>query len=110
MRLVTRDELMKVPQGTPFFEYFPNNPHSITLMRFDGACDGDFLESTIGPHFVQEGYSKDIPKQHVSIDTHNGREGSFDDNALYVVLDPVDVETLVTQLRGEGVKPQTLVL
>jgi hypothetical protein len=112
MRIVTRDELMKEPKGTPFFEFFPDAPHSITLMRFDGVSDGggDFLESTIGPHWIEAGYSREIRKQHVSIDTHNGREGCFDDNAVYIVLDPPDIVAMIAQLNGQSVVQQHLVI
>lgn len=108
MRFVTRAELLKEPKGTIFFAYFPASPCSIELMRFDGEYNGDFLESTIGPHWTGQSYNKEKPYDHFSIDTDNGREGMFDDNQVYVVLDQIDVDAVIAALQNKDPEQQIL--
>ncbi len=101
---------MTVPPSTPTAT---SRREQILEDRVPGTetiYETDFLQSTVGPHCVHAGTDKEHNYEHYSIDSDNGREGMFDESAVYAVLEPADIEAMIKQLRGEDPEPQVLKL
>ncbi|MFI5113528.1 MAG: hypothetical protein ACHP7J_00185 [Terriglobales bacterium] len=102
MRLITRAELLKEPLGTIFREFEPFVWKS-EWMRLIYVYDheaGDFDYNVIGPEID----SPDGEHENGAIGIRSDnveRDGAFDDEAAYVVLDAQDVEAWVNQLTGK---------
>ena len=105
MQILTRKEMVtQVPRGTIYFELGKAERDCVPrLMRHEGRgenppMENDWFESTVGPHWVDAGFTKDHP--YYAINTHSGREATYVDSLQYVVLNEVDVTLLIRQLLG----------
>lgn len=138
MKLVNRHELMQMPKGTIYRAWEPAIFSSDWMRLGDVCRDGDgkpidWFEETIGPRWCDGGgwqYQLDtnglqaLPDKlqplvkpgkrngqvpdHFSIDGTICREGCFDENIRYLVLDTEEVLLMVKQLttglaEGDGV-------
>jgi len=113
MRLVKRQELMTLPPGTLFAELF--EPWSFGQLAIkgetwiDGDKNFDFLEIGLGAVASDsteqycERLGEMLADSTVSYPAESdyGREGLYDDNIVYLVYEPADVDHLIGLLRGE---------
>lgn len=105
MRIISRAELMKLPEGTIFAYYRPcifgglhikgtTGPHDFDVMSLDGniECDGseDFVD--ILDNAVESGESFDL-----DFDRY-GREGFFDNDQLFAIYEEKDMIGLINTL------------
>lgn len=123
MKLVTRDELMKLPAGTIYRAWEPA-VFTDDWMRKGETCapsgeNIDWFESPIGPHWASGdswGYQlgmngiEALPENlrplvengelpdHFEISDMEGREGLFDARLRYLVLDEDDIKAMIAQL------------
>lgn len=127
MRIVTRAEIQKLPEGTIHRQLDESDNFVGEWMRHGGECGPDFLQATIGPSERMSGYyastafenipaplreAMPVPKgyhspAHFVIDDSYGREGLFDDKLRYMVLDEADVKAMIEQLTVGTVSTPT---
>lgn len=111
MKILGISELVKVPVGTIFRKFEPcvwNDDWSI----FQGECNPgsasigyeDFFYGDIGPQFIMNGCDKEHPYDHFRIDSGGSRDGCFEPDQLFLVLDPEDVQAMIRQLQGLDVE------
>lgn len=98
MKIVKRQELMLQPRGTIFMDWRPAILGE--LHRFEEAIksDGryiDFFYSNVTP-------SVDLNDSTLRLDDDVSREGFFDDEAQYLLLDQADIDVICRRLQGEG--------
>lgn len=95
VKLVTLKQLLHQPSGTIFREFEPCVFHG-EWMRLHGPCgDRDFYYSDIGPT------TANARDSFLSFDDAISRDGLFEDDRMFVVLDSDDIEVFCKQLRGE---------
>jgi len=120
MKLITRDKLLQMPVGTIFRRFELCALRGESWMRFEGPCGSDFYESTIGPScFGTSFYGNDrIPPELKSqmgnrrdcdfllLSPMSGREGEFEMDARYVVLEATDIQVMIEQMTGGQTSPE----
>jgi hypothetical protein len=104
MRLVKRDELIKLPRGTIFREFEPLVWAS-DWQRIEEPCgDNDIFVSTVGAHIAVKGYDADRPFAHFTIDSVAGREALYGNENWYLILEQADINAIIRQFQGEQVE------
>ena len=103
MRVVTRAELMQQPIGTVFRDYEPCVWRG-EWMVFHGTYGPDFIESEIGPQpTTRNALEEETGElQGFPITDDCMRNGMFDHDALYVILDQADIEAITRQWAALG--------
>ncbi len=97
---VTKAELLKMPVGTIFRGWVPLMFRG-EWMRLEDVWPNDFIYSIIGPSFEMN-----HDKSFISIDSENtSRDGCYDENERYIVLEQVDIAAMVAQLLGSTPSP-----
>jgi hypothetical protein len=114
MRIVSYEEMKKMPVGTVFFE---------CTGGFFGQLDGPMVKDAESDNDIY--YCKAVPTinyagshprsenpiergDHISLDSDGTREGSFDHDAQYLVLDPADVQAMIDILQGKGARAEPI--
>lgn len=123
MRILNREAFMRCPEGTVFFDYKPHHFGSLSVktcgpkpLKSDGHL-GDFYRIdvdtllNVGEH--GKGESCGDSNEALSlmeralagerVDLHfdgDSRDGIFDEEALFAVLDPEDVQRLIAVLTN----------
>lgn len=109
MRIVTRDEFLKLPKGTLFAKFQPN--------VFDDYCikdetigDIDFFYSPLWPQLdTEDSNQTDLMLDELINDpnlskpvVYNNlfRDGCFDEDQLFAVFDASDVKALISELQS----------
>ena len=108
MRIITRAEMLKMPQGTVYSNYNPCIFTELYIKADDaGNYENDWLydgllgaiESTGSDDFFAKCEEMEQGKS-VSVDfEYTGRDGLFDDKKLYAVYEPEDVAKLIERLQ-----------
>ena len=129
MRILNREAFMRCPEGTVFLDYKPHHFGSLSVktcapkpLKSDGHLD-DFYRLdvdtilNVAEHGKGESCSDSTEAFALMeraaggerVDLHfdsGGRDGMFDENALFAVLDPEDVQRLIAVL-GNAPKATT---
>jgi hypothetical protein len=100
MKFLTKPEVLKLPIGSIIREYVPICWRS-EWMVFTGRCGDldDFFYEDVGPDFVSGGFDKLSDVETLRFSDWRSREGLYDSDSTYVLLEPVDVEAFVARLR-----------
>ena len=106
MRVLTKAEFMKEPEGVFYFSYSPNYVSPLSI-KYENCGDSDFFMTKIPESFDFEdtGYRHEV----FSLMCQNGdrfgfdfsvsgREGLFDDEILYLVLEYGDLQNLKNRI------------
>lgn len=109
MRIVTRQQLLEMPRGTLFAEAFdPCNYGPLCI--FGGEFGPDFTERSItacesdgSEQYIERSQEMWETGASYPVNTDYGREGMFDDSMRYLVYEPADIESIISELhRGQS--------
>ena len=108
MKILTRDQFIKMPSGTLWSYYSPCVFRELNIKDSGNEeCTPDFVMSQLigavdvqsGDEFIEKCELMEKGKS-VSVDFKStGREGLFDDKQLYAVYEDHDVTQLIDRLR-----------
>lgn len=107
MKLVSYEEMKQLPVGTVFYRMGARGGCVDALdgpYRKDYASDSDIFYCECGPVYLDKGYfARTRPErdfQQFCLSSGGTREGLFEDQAKYLVLDDADVAMLIANLLG----------
>jgi hypothetical protein len=108
MKIITRKELLKMPQGTVYSNYEPCVFSELYIkVDDDGNYKNDWLydgligaiKSTGSDDFFARCEEMEAGKS-VDVDfEYTGRDGLFDDKKLYAIYEKQDIEKLIKRLQ-----------
>jgi len=98
MRIVSRDELMSMPEGTVYSQWKPC--YSSGLFVHGGPCGVDWLEADCLPESDDHGK--------LFVDDRFGREGMFAHKQQYAVYETEDLHKLARMLGMRVLTPNEL--
>lgn len=123
MRILNRQQFLQCPQGTVFFDYVPATSMSPISVKTDdagymeddfcrvdvdvgvGVAEADATESCCDSEQMSDLLGRAQKGERISLHFDgSGRDGGFDPNALFAVLDDDDVERLIALLVNRKVK------
>lgn len=105
MRIINRDEFLKLPPNTIFSKFDPNVFY-MPLIKLDNVGDNDFYYTPISGDLycnildedeVIEGMIRKGEKAMLVFDTEY-RDGLFDEDQLFAIWDKQDVKRLIQRL------------
>lgn len=111
MRIVSRKELMAMPEGTAYSHYEPHVFNGLYVMG--GRCGPDFLTASLLDDFGGDSTTtdeeiarlergEDVP---LTFAESFGRDGLFDDDQQYAVWSDADRRGLAALLLGKSAGP-----
>jgi hypothetical protein len=110
MRIVSKAELMAMPEGTPFATYHGRQagwPDSFNIfVRPTGNFDDFYYRSTDNPEFEDSAQLFDRQEEmdaggtSYPVDVSIDRDGLYDPTDRYVVWEPDDVRRIINLLQG----------
>lgn len=113
MKILTREQFMKMPQGTVFSyyepcffrglhikdsqpdKYHPDFSMSDLIGAVENTSSGDYSEKC---ELMENGASLPVDFE------FSGREGLFDDKLLYAIYEKDDVNKLIRRLQDANIK------
>lgn len=102
MRIVSRDELMKLPAGTVYQQWEPCVLGE--LMIKGETWETDWLCRSLSAD-IEYG---ERHEPSIELDTSFGRDGLFKLEQQYLVYEPADIEIMVAKLTGKPHGQSTL--
>ena len=115
MRILNRKDFMACPKGTVYMDFSPCVFGQLTLKTSGPENEGDFYVSSLEGYLSEHGASESCggseewfalverAEKGERVDVHydtGGREGMFNDHALFAVLDRDDVDRLIAVLQA----------
>lgn len=110
MRIVGRDEFVKLPEGTVYAKYAPRFTREFSI-KGESISDSDWFYQDLDPiENLKEGDSSagsdqliDLMEDDSGFSTPlwfevQGRDGCFDEDQLFVVFDDSDTRALIERL------------
>lgn len=107
MKIINREEFLKLHSGTLFSEYEPCSFYGL-LIKYDSCGYNDYYENSLVGN-VDSQSSEDLfnklevaekEKTSLKLDFDIcGRNGMYDDNQLYAVYEKDDIEGLINVLK-----------
>lgn len=93
MRVVDRNEMLRLPPGTLYTVWRDrgHNGYGVGLYQHGGACGPDWLEAELIPNGGPDGAT-------VALDLAFGREGLFNPDIRYAVYEEDDLDALAALL------------
>lgn len=111
MRFVNYAEMKQLPVGTVYYECKECVGELAGPYVKDHESDTDIFRCEARPKVNMEGYyAREWPvdelrrKTHMSLDNSGSREGRFEEDAKYLVLDRADVQRTIDILLGKDVE------
>lgn len=111
MKIMKRKQFMELPAGTVYAYYEPTNFRGWSVKQSTGGLDFfnrdliDFSNKTFDS-LPLDGSDVD-PEQSFPLDFQTGgREGLFDEEKLYAILEPHDVKALIASLQNALLESQ----
>jgi len=92
MRLVKRDEMLKLPPGTVYQMFDPNILGEL-MVKGENSGDTDWYEQPVGAY-------PDLNQMQFEMESTECREARFDDTLFYLVYEDTDIEIMVARLKG----------
>jgi|GEM_PF-4030678 len=104
MKIITRAELLQQPPGTVFREFEPCVWRDDDWRVFRESWEVDFVYSDIGPQPTTRNAEGEEQGelQGFEINDDCQRDGCFDHDSLYVILDQADIEKITRQWAELG--------
>lgn len=99
MKIISRKEFLQCPRGTVYQEYTPHITESCLSIKCD-SIEGDngYIDWWYQP--LDSVSASERSDNHLSINLYNEvRDGTFDDNQLYIVWEFDEVIELINRLR-----------
>jgi hypothetical protein len=110
MRIINRAEFLKMPVGTLYIKYKPYYFEGLEVKEDSGGLDNDWCASELtGISTIKEGdnsgdimdaldrYVETGESFELEIDGY-GRDGGFDDDELFAIYEPQDIQQLIDRL------------
>lgn len=105
MRIVNHEQFLQLPENTLYFKYEPDYLHSFGIKmdtiqsREDGRAIDWFYQDLEYPSYDVEAKMRAVGET-IRLDfACQGRDGCFDQDQLFAVFEPGEVQDLIDRLR-----------
>jgi len=107
MKIINREEFLKLPSGTLFSEYKPCSFYGL-LIKYDSCGYNDYYENELigniemnsSEDFIDKLVIAEKERTSLKLDFDIcGRNGMYDDNQLYAVYEKEDIKGLINVLK-----------
>ncbi len=102
MKIVDRKEFLAMPAGTLYTEFEPCVANGLAIKHdtLDNCDDWSYTDLIASSEFCQDLYELNDGKEIPYSSNWAGRDGEFDQDQLFIVYSPADIQAFADTLAG----------